>query len=108
MLMSWPAIAPDGFRRQRDAHLEQALLHFADGLHPADDLASARIRLSIADDRHLDALLDRDGLRPRVDRSGVAADVVDRLQTRGHGCSDLLTALPATIEHGAESCRLFG
>ena len=40
---------------------------------------------------HLDALFDRNGACARLDRPGVAADVVDRLQTRGHGCSDQIT-----------------
>ena len=102
-----PGIAADGFRGERDAHFEQAVLLFGDGLDPADDLGAHEIVVDRRQ-RHLDALLDRDGLRARLDRFGVAADLVDRLQTRGHGCSDLLTALPATIEHGAESCRLFG
>ena len=100
-----PGIAPDGFRGERDANFEQALFLFGDGLDPADDLAAHEI---VCDrrQRHLDALLDRDGVRPRLDRFGVAADLVDRMQTRGHGCSDQLTALSATsmeiaAKHGA-------
>ena len=79
-----PGIAADGLGGERDANLEQAVFLFGDA--STRPTISARTKSSVdRRQRHLDALLDRDGACARLDRSGVAADVVDRLQTRGHG-----------------------
>ena len=99
-----PGIAADGLRGERDANLEQAGLLFGDALDPADDLGAHEL-VRDRRQRHLDALLDRNGACARLDRPGVAADVVDRLQTRGHGCSDQLMALGATIVRAVSNCE---
>ena len=79
-----PGIAADGFGGERDANFEQPMFFFGDALDPADDLGAHEV-VHDRRQRHLDALLDRDGACTRLDRSGVAAGVVDRLQTWGHG-----------------------
>ena len=69
--MSCPGSLADGFRGERDANLEQAGLLFGDALDPADDLAAHEL---VCDrrQRHLDALLDRDGLRrASIDRASL-------------------------------------
>ena len=73
-----PGIVPDGLRGERDADFEQPALPFADGLDAADDLGAHEI-VRDRRKRHLDALLDRDGARALLDRSRVAADLVDGL-----------------------------
>src|SRR5262249_57438341 len=76
-------IAPDGLSRERDADLEQAIAPFGNGLDVSDDLGAHEVILDRRD-RHLDALLDRDGARALLDRARVAAHEVDGLQTRVH------------------------
>ena len=77
-----PGVAADRRRRQRDSRLEQSRGNFADAFDAPGDL---RQHMLVVDrrERHLDALLDGDRLRARVDRFRVAADVIDRLQP-GH------------------------
>src|SRR6516165_9957013 len=79
-----PGIAADGRHRERDADLEQAVVAFGNGLDAADDLGAHEIVLDRRD-RHLDALLDRNGTRALLDRARIAAHEVDGLQTRVHG-----------------------
>src|SRR5256886_10408817 len=58
------------------AHLEAGIAQVADRLDAADDFA---VDILVIDrrQRHLDALLGRDGARARLDRTRVAANVVD-------------------------------
>ena len=77
-------IGADGGGGQSDAHLEQVLVERAGRLDLSDDLVEHE---AVVDgrDRHLDALLDRDGARARVDRARIAADMVDGGETGMHG-----------------------
>jgi hypothetical protein len=77
-------IVADGPGGERHADRERAVPLVGDRLHPADDLAADEAVVDRGQGR-LDALLDRERLRPRLDGSRVAADAVDRLDTLGHG-----------------------
>ena len=63
-----PGIAADGRGGERDAHLEQPVFFFGDALDAADDLGAHEV-VHDRRQRHLDALLDRDGACARLDRS---------------------------------------
>ena len=82
-----PGIGADGFRRKRNAHFKETPLLFGDRLDAADDFSADEI-VRDRGDRHFDALLDRNRTRARLDRRCIAADVIDRLQTRLHGRLD--------------------
>ncbi len=71
-----PGIIAHGRGSERNAHLEPALLLGDDFVHPADD-ALQHERVADCRERHLDALLDRDGAGTRLDRAGIAADAID-------------------------------
>src|SRR5207244_1905828 len=80
-------IVADGRRRKRDCNLEQTLFDFTDGLDLPDDLAADEIVVDCSE-RHLDALLDRNGLRALGNRAGIAADMIEGGETGGHGRLD--------------------
>jgi hypothetical protein len=79
-----PGVVSDGLDRERDADLEQAAIPFGNGLDAADDFRAHEI-VRDRRNRHLDALLDRNGARALLDRARIAAHEVDGLQTWGHG-----------------------
>ena len=66
----------DGRHGQRYGDLECARLHLMDGLHTPDDFVADKV---VRDRRqwHLHALLDRQRIGPRVDRTRVTADAID-------------------------------
>ena len=77
-----PGVASDRRRRQRNARLEQTGADLANAFNAPDDLGQYVLVVDRGQ-RHLDALLDGDRLRARVDRFRVATDMIDRLQP-GH------------------------
>src|SRR5262249_29652159 len=77
-------IVSDGLDRERDADLEQAAGPFGNALDATDDFRAHEI-VHDRRDRHLDALLDRNGAGALLDRTRLAAHEVDDLQTRRHG-----------------------
>ena len=69
-------VAADGGGAEPDLDLEDPRRDLADRRDFADDLAGDVI-VAHGRERRLDALLERDRLRARLDRGGVAADTVD-------------------------------
>ena len=82
--MKLPGVVSDGLDRERDVDLEQAAIPLGNGLDAADDFRAHEI-VRDRRNRHLDALLDRNGARALLDRARIAAHEVDGLQTWGHG-----------------------
>ena len=72
-----------GLRIEPDARLENSGPEIANGAHLAHDLAEHALILD-GRDRHLDALLDRDGAGAFLDGAGLATDVVDGLDRGFH------------------------
>ncbi len=71
---------------QPDPYVIQAFAAFLDRLDLAHDVAQD-FRFGDSGQRHLDALLDRDRHRPRLDRGGVRANAIGYAEARSHfGC----------------------
>ena len=76
-------VASDGGGGEFYADVEAALARRADRRHAPDDVGEDA-RLGDGAERHLDALLHRDGLGPRLDRVRRRADPVDGGHSRRH------------------------
>ena len=94
-----PCIGTDRLGRERDAHREKAGPQIDNGEHAADDLGLDPF-LGDRVDRHFDALLDRDGARPRLDGARVASHLIGRMHDGTHEgprCAAMRKCRPAFV-----------
>ena len=83
MFMSWPASSPVVFAVSPMRDLENAGPEIAMA-RTSPTISPQHVLIFDRRDRHLDALLDRDGAGAFLDGAGLAADVVDRLDRGFH------------------------
>src|SRR5262249_47022902 len=94
-----PGVVADRCGGERDAHRECPGAQVAQLAHATDDLG---VHVGVVDgvERHLDALLDRDGAGAIGDRLRVAADMIGRFYDRLHGARTSRSCAKSTSKSG--------